>query len=271
MFCAVPVGNHHLRSLGRVLGVISALLLLALSTSCTTRTAGMQSPLAHDHDGLQWRPLDNAVSQAFIIAPAYTALVENDPGTGTDVLRQRIEALPDDVRDSQFVELRVAIRPAEGLDFDRESRLVVRGGDASVESVTSKLVDLTFDGDWAVVSDLPPAGPGEGFVIELWPGSAATGWEYGFAPGRVPYGGSPAVLEADSRRPVELSGSLGFQTIFDQNTDLAGVASSALHSVADGLIGDAVLLSIYAGLLVAGASLFVAYQRQSREAARDGR
>ena len=73
------------------------LMTLLLAGGCATRTVGMQAPLAHDYEGIQWRPLDTIVVQAIIVAPGYTAVVENDPGTDPETLVERIERLPDDV------------------------------------------------------------------------------------------------------------------------------------------------------------------------------
>ena len=219
---------------------------------CTTRTAGMQSPLGHDYDGMQWRTLDHLVSQSVIVAPAYTALVENDPSTDPDTLRARIATLPDDARESELVEVRVAVRPLDDLIVDSASLVTVQAldpdgsrGDGVVEA---RLASLEADGDWLIIDDLPQADAADTLVIQLTPSKAAApNWEYAFTPGRVPYGGEPATVggpEGD-----RLSGAIGFQTIFDQRTDVDEVAGDIVGAVGDGFWGDPLLGLIYAGLL----------------------
>jgi hypothetical protein len=245
-----------------------ALLIFA---GCTTRTAGMQAPLPHDYDGIQWRPLDTVVAQPVVVAPAYTALVENDPGTDTRILRERIAALPDDVRGSQLIELRVAIRPAKDLNFDGESTLQVRASSSDEPLSSTRLRDLNFDGEWAIVDDLPSVDAGELLVIELRPGSVPSGWEFGYAAGLVPYGGEGAVLNAESEQPAPLGRALAFQTIFEQDTDAGAVIAAGFDSVADGLFGDALLLAIYACVLVTGLAVLVLRSPRYRKAGQGGR
>jgi hypothetical protein len=240
---------------GATLAALMGLAAVLMASGCTTRTAGMQSPLAHDYDGLQWRPLDHAVVQAVTVAPAYTALVENDPSTSPDDLRSRIDGLPDDVRGSQLVEIRVLVRPLDPLVVDGKSSINV-GESAGVD-----LASLSTDGDWRIVDDVPAAEAGQTIVIELHPGEgAAPGWEYAITPGRSPYGGEPAAVGESGER---LSGALGFQTIFEQETDVGAVANDVVDAVADGFGGDPLLGLVYAVLLV-GIVALVRFRGRSR-------
>lgn len=240
----------------RVIGPLALLTLLAL-TGCTTRTAGMQAPLAHDHDPLYWRPLDSTVAQTFVVAPAYTALVENDPATDAATLQQRIANLPDDARGSKLVELRIALRPAADLTFDDESTIELRHFDGGPPLLARPLAELTFDDDWAVIEDIPDAAAGDRLAIELRPGNVPSGWEYGYATGPVPYGGEGALLDFESPSPVELDRALGFQTIFEQRTDAGDIIAGGIENVIDGLVGDPLLLGFYAVAVVGGAALVV--------------
>lgn len=249
---------------------IGALVLLALAllAGCTTRTAGMQAPLAHDYDPMRWRPLDSTVAQPFVVAPAYTALVENDPGTDAATLQQRITALPDDARASELVELRVAIRPNDDLEFDAGSTIELRHFDGGPALLSRRLIDLEFDGDWAVIDNLPEVVAGDRLVIELRPASIASGWEWGYATGPVPYGGDSALLDFESASPVSLGQALGFQTIFEQRTDAGSIAAEGFESAVDGLFSDSVLLGFYAIALLAGVAVVVYHS--NRQAGRGG-
>jgi hypothetical protein len=228
-----------------------ALVSVLLAGACTTRTAGMQSPLGHDYDGLQWRPLDHTVVQKVTVAPAYTALVENDPSTSPDELRARIDALPADVRGSELVEFRVLVRPLDPPVVDWESSITVRALDRAAapaeNDVGFRLVALAADGDWLVLENVPLADAGETLELELRPGTGgATGWEYAITPGRSPYGGEPVTVGEAGER---LSGALGFQTIFEQRTDTGAVTSELADAVSDGFWSDGLLGLLYAGLL----------------------
>jgi hypothetical protein len=249
-----------------------ALASILVAGACTTRTAGMQSPLGHDYDGLQWRPLDHSVSQAVTVAPAYTALVENDPSTSPDELRARIDALPADVRGSELVELQVLVRPLDELVHEGQSSVVMQVFDRSEAPVGSPieapLASLATDDDWLVLEDVPAAEAGDTLLIELGPGEGvAPGWEYAITPGRSPYGGEPATAGPDG---ATLSGALGFQTVFAQRTDSGAVAGDLVDAVADGFWGDSLLGLLYAALLVGIVALIWFHARLERGNTRDG-
>ncbi len=256
---------------GIYLAIGLAAAFVALASGCVTRTSGMQSPLPHDYDGVTWRPLETSVRQDFTVAPAYGAVVENDPATDTLALEQRIENLPEDARSSELIEVRVAIRPSPELVFDRASTVVVRSLEEPALQISGPIADLEFDGEWVVIpwkSEIPA---GSAMAIEIYPGSPVSGWEYGFTPGRAPYGGSPAELQVESGSPVQLSGSLGFMTIFEQPTDVRAVFSEAGESVRGGLLGDRLLFVTYAGLLVAGGGYIVVRMRNREGDETNGR
>ena len=233
-------------------------LAIVLMTGCTTRTAGMQAPLGHDYDGMRWYSLQEPVVQRIIVAPGYTALVENDPGTDHTDLVRRINRLPEDVRSSELEEVRLAIRPAADRAF-----VPALAVEVAVDGGAQRIVafdDLRFDGDWVVITDLPAgAVAGQMLVVTIEP---APGWEYGLTPDRIPYGGSVASTGPAGGDQQALRGSLGFQTIFAQQTDLGEIASLGIETALPAVLSDPVLLAAYAMILAGGVGMLVVRRRR---------
>ncbi len=247
---ARSVGTRRSKRLA-VLGLLCVPMLMLLMAGCATRTVGMQAPLAHDYDGIQWRPLDATIAQKIIVAPGYTALVENDPATDPDTLHERIRALPDDVRSATLIEIRVALRPARDYSFDRSLTLTtsVTGSDETIATTTSTIDDMKFENDWALISSFPPAFAGD--VIEIHVGPAQ-GWEYGITVSRMPYGGYGATAMSGGAEPKALGGALGFQTVFDQSTDRSRLLEEAVGPSIRAAFSDPFLVVVYAIMLLFG-------------------
>ncbi|MEZ4572589.1 MAG: hypothetical protein R2849_20195 [Thermomicrobiales bacterium] len=227
--------------------------MLVLLTGCTTETVGMQAPVAHDYDGLEWRPLGGEVSQRMIVAPGYTSLVENDPGTSPEVLQERIARLPEDVRQSTLREIRIAMRTGDDLAFDRQVRIEIANIDRPGEVLALTLDDLRFDGDWAILSEVPDATAGQTIEVRLL---AADGWEYGIAVDRIPYGGYSAMVGPVGADRQRLGGALGFQTLFDQQTDVGEILSDEVGGAVGAAITDPVLIALYGIILIIGGGLW---------------
>lgn len=235
----------------------------------------MQAPVPHDYGGVEWRPLIGPVVQPFVVAPAYMAVVENDPETMPGELIDRIGALPDDARDATLDEIRVHVRPAEGMTPDPGTKLEIWTGvtvdpatgayslDGATLAAEMTVISLEWDDDAAVVPEPPQAEPGSIMAVRLVPGADAPGtWEFAITPYRAPYGGWPGWVGTD-----ELSGALAFQTIFEQPTDTSALASHALDRLADGFAGDALLISVYGVIAcLAMGGLVIALWRPGREA-----
>ena len=239
--------------------LVLTVLAILLMTGCTTRTTGMQAPLAHDYDGMRWYALEEPVVQRILLAPGYTGLVENDPGTEASDLVQRIEQLPDDVRTSDLEELRLAVRPAADRAFVPALTVEVAVAEGT-GSVIAAYDDLRFDGDWVVITDLPAGvGAGQTLVVTIEP---APGWEYGLTPDRIPYGGSVASTGPVGGDQQALRGSLGFQTIFAQRTDLGEIASLGVETALPEVLSDPVLLAGYAMILAGGVIVLVVQRRR---------
>lgn len=239
--------------------LVLTVLAIVLATGCTTRTTGMQAPLGHDYDGMRWYALEEPVSQRIIVAPGYTALVENDPGTDHTDLVQRIEQLPEDVRSSEIEEVRLAVRPTADRAFVPALAVEVAVDEGS-DRIVAGYDDLRFDGDWVVITDLPAdVVSGQTLVVTI---EAAPGWEYGRTPDRIPYGGSVASAGPVGGDQQALRGSLGFQTIFAQQTDLGEIASLGVETALPAVLTDPVLLAIYAMILVGGVVVLVVRRRR---------
>lgn len=221
----------------------------------------MQAPLAHDYDGIEWRPLDATVRQRIIVAPGYTAVVENDPSTDTETLIARIKALPDDVRSAELTEVWVALRPAEGVDADPAVSVSASLVGAEDQPLVSTLDDLRFEDDWAVVSRLPLAWASEEIEIELAP---AAGWEYGITANRVPYGGYSATVASGAEEPQPLSGSIGFETIFKQSTDRSRLLEETVGPSLRSAVSDPFLIVVYAIILGMSGTIWAARRHEGR-------
>ncbi len=218
----------------------------------------MQAPLAHDYDGIQWRPLDAAVQQRITVAPGYTALVENDPGTDAATLRERIPELPDDVRSSDLVAILIAARPVEDQPFDTALTVTVTQEESSEAPVVSQLEELEVDGDWLVVRDFPDVFARDIIDVELGP---AAGWEYGITVDRVPYGGFAASLQADDGSQEPLRGSLAYETIFEQLTDRSRLIEEDAGPAVLAAVTDPFLATLYTIVLTGFAVFMVARHR----------
>ena len=233
----------------------------------------MQAPVPHDYGDVEWRPLIGPTVQPFIVAPAYTAAIENDPETTPKQLIKRIDALPSDARDATLEELRVHVRPVEGMTPDPGTKLEIWTGvavdpetgayslDGATLAAGMPVISLEWDDDAAVAPDPPQQEPGGVMAVRLVPGSSAPGtWEFAITPYRAPYGGWPGRVGTD-----ELSGALAFQTIFEQPTDTSGLAGHALDRLADGFVGDALLVTVYGVIAcLAAGGLVVALWRPGR-------
>lgn len=105
-------------------------------------------------------------------------------------------------------------------------------------------------GDWVALRDLPDVRPGTAMTVTILPGAGpdASILRVGTTPGRVPYGGWPAV-------GLPEQGSLGVQARYRRDVDLGGIArsgASALRAGARADAGFAALLAVaVAGLAVA--------------------
>lgn len=233
--------------------VIAAFGFLLTASACATRTVGMQAPLAHDYDGIQWRPLDAPVSQRIIVAPGYTAVVENDPRTDPETLVERILRLPDDVRSARMEEIRLAVRPSTEGSFERELDIEL----VIVDGVDAPLIwsyeDIRFDDDWAVIEIPQHIWAGEIVEIQV---NAGSGWEYGITVDRAPYGGEVALLGVD---PQPLRGALGFQTVFSQSTDRSRLIEESVWPSLRSAATDPFLVILYA--MIAGAGSVILWLR----------
>lgn len=239
--------------------IVLAILVGALTAGCTTLTAGMQSPLAHDYERLRWQNLESQVSQQIIVAPGYTALIENDPGTEPPDLLARIDQMPDDVRGSELREIRLAVRPVEDRAFAPELSVAVWAIDGASEPVISTLADLDVDGDWIIFTRFPPVAAGQTLVVRIDP---VPGWEFATTPGRIPYGGYVATTGSNGETEEPLAGALGFQTIFEQRTAVDELAWTAFGDALPSVLTDPVLLGIYAIILGAGGGIWVSQRRR---------
>ena len=233
-------------------------MIAVILSGCATRTVGMQAPLAHDYDGMQWRRLDGTVTQRIIVAPGYTAVIENDPGTDPAVLGERIRALPDDVRSAELVEIRVALRPAQDRAFEPSLEVSVAVVDADEPAVVATVDDLGFEDDWAVFPGVPSAHAGETVEIVL---RAAVGWEYGITAGRVPYGGYNATVAATDGEQQDLGGSLGFETVFEQSTDRSRMLEESVGPALRSAVTDPFLAIVYAIILGTGSAVWLVRSR----------
>ena len=251
--------RHRRFNLGHVVHFV-LLATLILAGGCATRTVGMQAPLAHDYDGIQWRPLDTTISQAIIVAPGYTAVVENDPRTDPETLVQRIERLPDDVRSARLEEIRLAVRPGRNGSYEPMLAIQSAVTGSPDQSTIWSFEEIRFDGDWAIV-DIP---------THIWAGElieisivAGAGWEYGITVDRAPYGGYPAAAGAEAQ---PLRGSLGFQTVFSQSTDRSRMIEEDVWPAFRAAATDPLLITIYTFIVALGL-WFIWMRRRSVTAA----
>lgn len=232
-----------------------ALLVILLTPGCATRTVGMQAPVAHDYDGMQWRPLDATVSQRIVVAPGYTALIENDPGTDPATLIERIREVPDDVRSAELVEIRIAVRSGDDQAFVPDLTVTTSVENSTEPAVVAGFEDLEFDGDWLIVRMLPQAGAGDIIMIEVGP---AAGWEYGLTVDRIPYGGFAASIAAGDAESRSLSGSLGYETVFEQSTDRSRLLEEDAGPAVWSALTDPVLALVYVIVLGLGGTIVLA-------------
>ena len=215
----------------------------------------MQAPLAHDYDGIQWRPLDAQIRQAIIVAPGYTAVVENDPRVDPETLIRRIERLPDDVRSARLEEIRLGVRPHESGEFDISLEIRIYERDASSQPLRFSLDDIAFEDDWAIVEIEEHIWAGTTILVVVGP---SAGWEYGLTADRVPYGGYPALATTPESEPQRLQGSLAFQTIFSQSTDRSRLLEESVFPSIGATLRDPLLIVVYAIILgLAGSTVWI--------------
>ena len=258
--------NHQIAASDRrivvtVIILCWALIVVGFISGCSTRTVGMQAPLAHDYDGLRWNSVETDIYQRIVVAPAYTALVENDPSTDQATLLERIDRLPADVRQSQLAELRVALRPGERGQFDDDLTVRITNLDTG-EDVRFAAAASKFARSYLIISELPEAHVGQVLEVEILPGSPGdTGWEFGLVAGRLPYGGDFATAGGSGSAGQAINGSVAFQTVFDQETDASGIVSSAGRNGFQSLTGDWLLVIVY---LLAGCAAVFFWARSFR-------
>ncbi|MFW6074911.1 MAG: hypothetical protein ACOC9Y_04900 [Chloroflexota bacterium] len=234
----------------RVWMFIPVVLIAALVTGCSSPITGMQAPVGHDYDGIQWRPLEHIVSQAVILAPGYSAALQNDADVTPDELRDRLQELPDDVRNAEPEAIRVRLRPMKDAESYRPAPTVnvtsaIDPGDDgpplpnanAPHLIAENALRLERRGDWLIIDAPTTARAGDVVVIQIMPDPDATAtWEYGVTPDRKPYGGWFARLGAEGE--VQPNLSLSYATIFVQDPDFRQMVTDSLSRVGGQLRND---------------------------------
>jgi hypothetical protein len=236
---------------------LSILAIFVFTSACATRTVGMQAPLAHDYDGIQWRPLDGTITQRIIVAPGYTAVVENDPQTDPETLIDRILRLPDDVRSAHMEKIRLAVRTAPDAEFDSrlDIELAIVGDEAP--PLRWSYDEIRFEDDWAVIEIPQHILAGKIVEVSL---EAGAGWEYGITLDRMPYGGFVALAGPEDQ---PLRGSLGFQTVFSQSTDRSSMIEEDIWPSVRAVATDPLLIALYVIIIGTGGGFVWRFWRGS--------
>lgn len=244
--------------MSRTLLPAATLVIAALFAGCTVQTTGMQAPLPHDYDAVEWLPLNEPVEQLIIVAPGYAAAVENDPEVTPQALRQRIAQLPDDVRAARLVRIEIGVRPAEPrvtsasplIEIERLRTLDVQADAAGrvAENMLRVPADEHLSNDTAVLApDGHELRAGDVLMIRLIPGDDQTSsWEYAITPDRKPYGGW--VASGPDNQP---KGSLAYTTTFERDVDTTDIVAEAGDRVATLPSSDAAFLIAYGGTSLA--------------------
>jgi hypothetical protein len=222
-------------------GSTLALILVLLTTACTTRVTGYVSPLAHDYGVVEWRSLEQTVDQRFVAGPGHQAAIANDGKTTPVQFQERLAALPEDARTGTLLELAVGLR-LEGANelepsgvWDTGARLQLIGADAA--PILDLSVDgLPRDGDWLTIEDPPTIVSGQVVSLRIVPGDGpdADRLRYGVIPDRAPYGGWFATNAAGD----SAGGALLARTAYERNVALGSVVSDGLANLRDAARDD---------------------------------
>jgi hypothetical protein len=237
---------------------VGFVLILLLTTACTTRVTGHTSPIAHDYGPVEWRGLQQTVVQPFVTGPGHQAAIANDGKTTPAQFQERLAALPEDARNGTLQEIKVGLRLAgeQGIEesgtWSTDARVQIVDANGAVLLDTS-LDALPRDGDWLRIEQPPDLAPGQVVDLRIVPGDGADAarLEYGVTRDRAPYGGWIATNEAGENA----GGALLLRTTYERDVALRSIVGDAASNLRDGASSDVLFGALWvlalAGLVVA--------------------
>jgi hypothetical protein len=222
---------------------------LADASGTVVREVEIPPDMIHDnsHLGIRFDPIEASAGVAYTFS-----LTLADTGTGGMTVRI--------TTDDRYAEGRrlTAAGPAE-------DDVVFKSHHGVLPPLLDTGIDrLERDGDWLLLTDLPPVKPGLAVSLRVVPGAGADAaeLEYGVAPGRIPYGGWESADGAGN----QLAGALLLQTRYERDVALWSVAGAAWAKLRSGARGDVAFMLLWlAGLAgAATAALRFGWSRQAR-------
>ena len=250
---------------------LASVILVLLTTACTTRVTGHISPIVHDYGVVEWRSLEQVVDQRFVAGPGHQAAIANDGKTTPEQFQERLAELPEDARTGTLLEIAVGLRLEGAGELEPSSvwntfARVQLFGDDVAPLLDLSVDDLPRDGDWLRIEDPPSISSGEVVNLRIVPGAGpdADRLRYSVIPDRAPYGGWLATNAAGD----SAGGALLLRTSYERNVAIGSVVTDGLANLRDAarddlLFGAAWALAL-AGMLAGAGWLW--RLRQARDA-----